>query len=385
MKILRKCQAHWLLLTVCFSPLFVLSHAYAAQKQYLVFVGTYTDHGSKGIYSYRFDSATGRLQEIGLAAPSEQPSFLAVDPAGNRLYAIHEITSYQGQPTGAASAFVIHRHSGKLSELDELSSRDEGPAFIALDRSAKFAIVANYTLGSVAVFPILKDGRLGEASAFIRHKGSSVNPERQQGPHAHSAAFSPDNRFVIVADLGLDQLIVYPFDSAKGTLGTPHIMKTHPGAGPRHLLFGPRGRFLYAINEMQSTVVTYSYASAGGILHELQTVSTLPQDFKGKSTAAEIAMSPSGRFLYASNRGDDSIAVFARNPQTGKLKRLQVESTKGKTPRSFALDPTGTWLVVANQDSDNLVTLRINPRTGRLTPAGDIHNLSEPACVVFVK
>jgi 6-phosphogluconolactonase len=358
--------------------------ANAAGNDDLVYVGTYTGHGSQGIYSYRFDPATGKLAEAGLAAASDQPTFLAADPKGKFIYAINEIMSYNGKPTGAASAFAIDRNSGKLSPLNQVSSRDEGPAFITLDHSAKYAIVANYTLGSIAVLPILKDGRLGEATAFVQHKGSSVNPDRQKGPHAHAAVLSPDNRFVIVADLGLDQLIIYPFDSAKGTLGVPHVVKTHPGAGPRHLLFGPQGRFLYVINEMQSTVVTYRYNPAQSTLHELQTVSTLPKEFTGKNTAGEIALAPSGRFFYASNRGNDSIAVFARDPKNGTLKLVEFDSTQGKTPRSFAIDPTGRWLIAADQDSDKLVTFRINSETGHLRQTGETDKVSEPACVLFV-
>lgn len=372
-----------LILSICFAAVISIP-LQAAENNYLMYVGTYTGHGSQGIYAYRFNSSTGKFTELGLAAPSDQPSFLAVDPSGKFLYAINEIASYQGKPTGAATSFAINQRSGKLTKLNEVSSRDEGPAFIGLDRTSRFAIVANYTLGSVAVLPIMKGGKLGEATAFVQHKGSSVNPERQQGPHAHAGVFSPDNRFVIIADLGLDQLLVYPFNATNGTLGTPHIVKTHPGAGPRHLIFGTQGKFLYVINEIQSTIVVYSYDAAHGSLHALQTISSLPDDFKGKSTAAEIALAPSGRFLYASNRGDDSVVVFRRDEKDATLKLVEFDSTQGKTPRSFSLDPTGHWLIAADQDSNKLVVFRIDPDTGHLSLTNEAHEVSAPACVLFV-
>lgn len=354
-------------------------------QEYLVYVGTYTDHASKGIYAYRFDSSTGKLTSLGLAADAAEPSFLAVDSGGRFLYAVNEILRYNGQPTGAVSAFAIQRETGKLSLLNQVSSHDEGPAHITLDRAGKYALVSNYTLGSVAVFPVLKDGRLGEATSFVQHKGSSVNPERQKGPHAHATALSPDNRFAVVADLGLDQLLVYGFDAAKGTLGPkPQMVRAAPGVGPRHLVFSSDGRFLYVINELQSTVVTYSYNAATGALHEVQTISTLPMGFSGNSTAAEIEIHPAGKFLFASNRGDDSVAVFAIDSGAGTLTHVAAAPTGGKTPRNFAIDPTGSWLLAANQESDEIVVFRIDRKTGHLTPTGETLRVPSPACLKFV-
>jgi len=356
----------------------------AAQK-YLVYVGTYTDHGSKGIYACRFDSSTGKLTSLGLAAETAEPSFLAVASSGRFLYAVSETLTYKGRPTGAVSAFAIHSETGKLSLMNQVSSHDEGPAHITLDRTGKYALVSNYTLGSVAVLPVLKDSRLGEATSFVQHKGSSVNPERQKGPHAHAIALSPDNHFAIVADLGLDQLLVYGFDAANGTLGAkPRIVRAAPGAGPRHLVFSRNGRFLYVINELQSTVVTYAYDAAPGALHELQTISTLPKGFSGNNTAAEIEIDPDGKFLFASNRGDDSVAVFAIDPATGTLTHVATAPKGGKTPRNFAIDPTGSWLLAANQDSDEIVVFRIDRKTGHLTPTGEKLQVPSPACVKFV-
>jgi 6-phosphogluconolactonase len=363
----------------------VFAAAEPAQQTYLVYVGTYTDHGSKGIYAYHFDSSTGRLTSLGLAAEAVEPSFLAIDSSGRFLYAANETANYNGQPTGAVSAFAIQPESGKLSLLNQVSSRDEGPAHITLDRTGKYALVSNYTLGSVAVFPVLKDGRLGETTSFMRHKGSSVNSQRQAGPHAHAAALSPDNRFAVVADLGLDQLLVYSFDAAKGTLGAPpQIVRASAGAGPRHLVFSADGRFLYVINELQSTVAAYSYSATTGALHEVQTISTLPKSFRGNSTAAEIEIHPSSKFLFASNRGDDSIAIFAIDSHAGTLTHVETASTSGKTPRSFAIDPTGSWLLAANQDSDNIVVFRVDQKTGHLRPTGEILRLRSPVCLKFV-
>jgi len=365
--------------------LFGVAHAAGpGQQKYLVYVGTYTDHGSKGIYAYRFDSSTGKMTSLALAAQTAEPSFLAIDSSGRFLYAVNEIETYNGQPTGAVSAFAIQPDTGKLSLLNQVSSRGTDPAHIILDRTGKYALVANYTSGSVAVFALLKDGRLGEVTSFVQHKGSSVNPERQKGPHAHAIALSPDNRFVVVADLGLDQLLVYSFDTAKGTLGTkPQIVKASPGAGPRHLVFSTDGRFVYMLTEMQSSVVAYSYDPTSGGLHELQTISSLPKGFGSENTAAEIEIDPSGKLLFASNRGDDSIAVFAMDSHTGMLTHVETDSTGGKTPRSFAIDPTGSWLLAANQDSDNIVVFRIDQKTGHLTPTGDPLQVTSPVCLKF--
>jgi 6-phosphogluconolactonase len=372
-----------LLITVTSS---VLTHAAdRAPTKYMIYVGTYTNHGSKGIYAYQFDASTGKLTSLGLATETSQPSFLAVDPGGHFLYAVNESGNFNGQPTGAVSAFSIQPETGKLSLLNQVSSRGADPAHIILDRTGKYLFVSNYTSGSVVVFPVLKDGRLGEASSFVQHKGSSVNPERQKGPHAHAIALSPDNRFAIVADLGLDQLIAYPFDAAKGTLGAnPQITKASPGAGPRHLTFSSDGRFLYVINEMQSTVVIYAYDAGTGVLRELRSISTLPKGFSGTSTGAEIEIDPSGKFLFASNRGDDSIAIFSIDSRTGTLTHVDTDPTGGKTPRHFTVDPTGTWLLAANQDSDNITVFRFDQKAGRLIATGDVIQVSAPVCLTFV-
>jgi 6-phosphogluconolactonase len=364
---------------------FVLTPAAgSAPGKYLLYIGTYTDHGSQGIYAAGFDASIGKVTSLGLAAEAAEPSFLTVEPRGKFLYAINETSNYNGQPTGAVSAFAINPDTGKLSFMNQVSSRDEGPAHIILDRTGKFALISNYTLGSVAVCPVLKDGRLGDPSWFVQHQGSSVDVERQKGPHAHAIAISPDNRFAIVADLGLDQLLIYPFDAVQGTLGSkPKIVKTAPGSGPRHLVFGSDGRFLYVITEMKSTVIAYSYDATTGDLHEFETISTLPADFHGRNSAAEIEIHPNGRFLFASNRGDDSIAVFAIDSHLGSLKRLEIDPAGGKTPRNFAVDPSGSWLLVANQDSNAIVVFHIDPKTGHLVPTGETLEMPSPVCLKF--
>jgi 6-phosphogluconolactonase len=375
-----------LLLALALGAISVVGNTHdAARQKYLFYVGTYTDHGSKGIYAYRFDSATGESTSLGLAAETTAPSFLAIAPSGRFLYAVNEISQFNGQATGAVSAFAAESKTGKLTLLNQVGSRGAGPAHIALDRSGKYALVSNYDSGNVAAFPVLQDGRLGEATAFVQHRGSSVNKERQEGPHAHAAAFSPDNRFVIVADLGLDQLLVYRFDAAAGTLGSdPQIVRAVAGAGPRHLVFDATGRQLYVINEMQSTVVTYAYDTANGRLSEVQIVSALPKGLARTSEAAEIEMHSSGKFIFASNRGDDSIAVFAVNGKDGTLTPVEIDSSGGKTPRNFALDPTGNWLLAANQDSGNIVVFRVDPSTGHLTRSGATLQVPSPVCLRFV-
>jgi 6-phosphogluconolactonase len=353
---------------------------------YLVYIGTYTGQKSKGIYAYRFQGATGQLVPLGLVAETKNPSFLAVHPNRRFLYAVNEIANYDDQKSGAVSAFALDPRAGKLTFLNQVSSRGADPCYLVVDKRGKYALVANYSGGSVAAFPVHADGRLGEASALVQHAGRSVNPERQQGPHAHSINLSPDNRFAIAADLGLDQLLVYRFDPTKGSLAanSPAFAQVNPGAGPRHLAFHPSGRFAYVINEMQSTVTAFAYDAAGGVLHPLETISTLPEGFAGKNDTAEVQVHPTGRFLYGSNRGHDSIAVFATDAEKGTLTPVEYVATRGKTPRNFGIDPTGSFLVVANQDSDNLVVFRINPDSGRLTPTGQVVEVPSPVCVKFV-
>jgi 6-phosphogluconolactonase len=352
----------------------------------LVYVGTLSGAKSKGIYAYRMDPATGSLSPIGLAAETPSPSFLDIDGRGRFLYAANEINHFEGKAAGAVSAFAIERETGKLTLLNQRSSVGAGPCHVALDRTGKFALVANYGSGSVAVLPVEADGRLGEARTFRQHEGRSVNPERQAGPHAHCMALDPANRFALACDLGLDKVLIYRFDPQAGTLtpNEPAHAEIKPGSGPRHLAFAPDGRHVYVINEMEATVVAFDYDAKRGALKETQTISALPDDFKGQKWAAEIEVHPSGKFLYASNRNHNSIAVFAIDKRTGKLTLVQHEPTQGKTPRHFTIDPTGRFLLVANQDSDNIVVFSIDTATGRLKPAGQTVEAPTPMCIKFV-
>ena len=374
-----------LALTATFtSPATAQSHG-----KYLFYVGTYTEDGSKskGIYAYRFDEDTNQITSLGLAAETTNPSFVALHPNGRFLYAVNEVQNYEGPNSGGVSAFSVDRVTGRLTFLNKVPSRGADPCYIIVDKAGKYVLVANYTGGSIAVFPVLADGKLGEASEFVQHTGKGANPKRQEGPHAHSIDLSPDNRFAFVDDLGLDELKVYKYDTAKGSLtpNSPPFAKLDAGAGPRHFVLHPSGKFAYVVAEMASTVTAFSVDLNKGTLQRLQTVSTLPKDFSGDNDDAEIQIHPSGKFLYASNRGHDSIAVFAIEPQKGTLTQIEDVPTQGKIPRSFEIDPTGNFLFAENQKSDNIVVFRIDGKTGRLTPTGKVLDAGSPVDVKFLK
>jgi len=376
-------------LLLTFLSLMVCAGAAApVEHNYLVYVGTYTEGGSasKGIYAYRFEADAGKLTPIGLAVETTNPSFLAVHPNHRFLYSVNEVTTYKGEKSGAVSAFTIDQATGKLTLINQVASKGADPCYITVDKTGKYVLVANYTGGSIAVLPVLEDGRLGEASAFVQHTGHGTNPQRQEGPHAHSIDLSPDNRYAIVDDLGLDQTLVYKFDSARGTLtlNAPPFAKADTGAGPRHFAFHPSGRFAYVINEMGSTVSVFAFDGTAGLLRPLQTISTLPNGFAAHNDDAEIEVHASGKFLYASNRGHDSIAVFAIDADKGTLKLIQDVPTKGQNPRHFEIAPGGKLLFVANEKSDNIVIFRIDQQTGLLRPTGEVLDVAQPVCVKFV-
>ena len=360
-------------------------------KPYIVYVGTYTNKtASKGIYAYLFDPGIGKLSPLGVAAESEDPSFLAVHPSGKYLYAVNEIDHFGAQKSGAVSSFAIDPKTGTLTLLSQVSTQGAGPCYISLDKTGKFVLVANYDGGSIAVFPIREDGSLAPASAFVQHSGSSINKERQEGPHAHWIGASPDNRFALAADLGLDEILVYRFNAAQGTLApnTPPCARLNPGAGPRHFAFHPNGKFAYVLTEMGSSVTAFAYKASNGSLSPLQTVSTLSilrKDYSGPKEAAEIAVHPSGKFLYASNRaGIDTISAFSIDPVKGTLHLKDEYPTMGKTPRNFSIDPTGKFLLAANQESNNIVIFRIDSTTGALSPTGEVTEAPAPVCITFV-
>jgi 6-phosphogluconolactonase len=356
--------------------------AAAAERQ--VYIGTYTGKKSRGIYTARFNPDSGRLTAPELAAPATNPTFLALHPSGHFLYAAGEVNTFEGKRAGGVHAFRIEP-GGKLNPLNSQGSGGTGPCHLAVDQTGRWVLVANYGSGSVAALPLSEDGRLGEASVAIQHHGSSVNPQRQAGPHAHFIAPDPLNQFALACDLGLDKVLVYRLNQP-GTVLTanePPSITVTPGSGPRHLAFHPDGRHVYLANEMASTMTVFEYQAKAGTLNPLQTISLLPESFKGQSTAAEVQVHPSGKFVYASNRGHDSIVVFAVDPKDATLKLVEHQSSGGRTPRHFAVDPSGGWLLVENQDSDNIVIIRIAGDTGLLTTTGQVVEVGSPVCLVF--
>jgi 6-phosphogluconolactonase len=364
------------------------AEASRAAGKTLVYVGTYTGAKSKGIYVSTLDAATGQLTAPKLAAETVSPSFLAIHPNRRFVYAVNEVGEFNGKPGGAVSAFSLDAATGRLTLLNQQASGGGGPCHIVVDKAGNHALVANYGGGSVTVLPVKEDGRLGEATSFIQHAGSSINPNRQKEPHAHSINLDIANRFAFAADLGLDKVLIYRFDAGQGVLtpNDPPFAKVIPGAGPRHFALHPKGGFAYVINELHCTVAAFSYDPQRGELKEVQTISTLPQGqaVLPNFSTAEVQVHPSGKFLYGSNRGHDSVAVFTIDQKTGTLTHVENQSTRGKTPRNFGIDPTGKYLLAANQSSDNVAVFRIDDESGRLTPAGDVGNVGTPVCVKFV-
>lgn len=350
-----------------------------------VYVGTYTGGESNGIYRFELDLITGKPSPAALAANTVSPSFLAIHPSRRFLYAVNEVDSFQGKKEGGVSAFAIAPKTGKLTFLNAQSTGGGSPCHLIVDKAGRNVLVVNYGGGSAAVLPIQPNGRLREHSSLIQHKGSSVNKDRQGEPHAHSVNLDTTNNFAFVADLGLDQILIYKFDAAKGAISpndTPFAGLT-PGAGPRHFTFHPGGSFAYVINELNSTVVAWTYDPAAGTLTSTQAITTLPGDFKGGNGPAEVQVHPSGKFLYGSNRGHDSIVVFTIDQETGKLTHVENETEGIKNPRNFAIDPTGTFLLAASQDLDTVVVFKIDLETGALSPTGQSVHVPKPVCLKF--
>jgi 6-phosphogluconolactonase len=345
-------------------------------KTELVYVGS----GTKDIRVYRMDLDTGALTPTGDATPIAHPSFLTLSPDHRFLYSVTEGGS---KNSSSVSAFSLDRQSGKLAFINTQPSGGAGPCHVAVDATGKAVLAANYSSGSMAVFPVKEGGALGEMSAFFQGHGSGVNPERQEGPHAHCVTIDPGNRFALLCDLGQDKVFVFKFDATNGSItpNDPPFASVKPGSGPRHITFHPNGRFAYLINEMASTLTAFEYDAGRGTLREFQTESTLPAGYTTPSTAAEVAVHPSGKFLYGSNRGHDSIVEFAVDGATGRLTLVGWCPTQGKTPRNFEIDPTGAFLLAANQDSNTIIVFRIDPNTGALAPAGQKIEVDTPMCV----
>jgi 6-phosphogluconolactonase len=353
-----------------------------ADHTYLAFVGTYThDTGSQGIYAYEFDTATGKLTPKGLAAETSNPSWLVIHRNGKWAYAANE----SGKQS-SVSAFSIDPKSAKLTLLNKLPAAGEDPCYLSFDKTGKYLFVANYTSGNVVVLPILPDGQLGEHASSLQDAGTlGPNKERQDAPHAHWIEPTPGNRLVFAADLGLDRVLAYAFDATNGKL-TPafsHSAVLSPGTGPRHGVFSNDEKFLYVLGEMQSTVTAFVADGKGGY-RAMQAVSGLPANFSGRNDAAEIALHPSGKWLFTSNRGHDSIAVFAVDPSKG-ITALGSTPTGGKEPRHFAIDPTGQFLLAENQNSNSIAVFRINPETGALSQVSITEGVPSPVCLTFLR
>ena len=348
-----------------------------------VYVGTYTRGMSEGIYVCELDLETGRLTAPRLAAEARNPSFLAVHPNGRYLAAVNELPG-GGRGRGGISSFRIDAASGKLEPIGAVSSRGAGPCHLVIDASGKMILAANYGGGSTVAVPIDPEtGRVSEASAFVQHTGRSVHP-RQKGPHAHGIALAPDNSAALVADLGLDQLLIYDIDPSRGSLKPhdPPMAELPPASGPRHVVVHPNGKWVYTVNELASTVTRFDYDAKRKTLSRAETVTTLPGDYYGSNTTAEIATTPDGRYLYASNRGHDSLACFAIDKKNGRLKSIGHVSTRGKTPRNFAIEPSGRYLLAANQATNNVVVFAIGA-DGRLKETGSQIEVGAPVCIVF--
>lgn len=364
--------------------------ALAATPEFFVYFGTYTNAKttSKGIYRSRFDAATGRLSPAELAAEAKDPAWLAVHPSGKFVYAIDESADSKRHPGAGVSAYELNPATGALTLLNQLSHGSTGACHLSVDATGRTVLVANYGGGGVSAISLQPDGRLGTLGSVIQHTGSSVNPARQKSPHAHQIVVSPDNRFALVPDLGLDRILVYAVDpaAAKLTAHNPASASVAPGSGPRHLAFHPSGRFAYVINELLCTMTVFRYDAARATLTSLQTISTLPpgESVQPGTSTAEVIAHPNGKFLYGSNRGHHTIVAYAIDPSTGQLSLIAHQSTLGKTPRHFALDPTGRWLLAENQDSHTVAVFRIDEQSGRLTPTGPLLSVPAPVSAVFV-
>jgi 6-phosphogluconolactonase len=360
-----------------------------AANDLLVYIGTYTDTTSKGIYVSHFNPATGALSKPELAIATPNPSFLAVTPDAKFLYAVNEVHSYGGQSSGSVSAFALHRDTGLLTALNKQPTLGADPAHLSVDRDGHTVLVANYTGGSIATFPVAADGSLGPMVSFVQHAGKSVNPDRQAGPHAHQILVDPRNQFAYVADLGLDKVMIYRFDPVTHTVtpAAPPSALVKPGAGPRHVAFDASGAHVYVINEMACTITAFTRNASNGSLTELQTISSLPPGDAPQAgySTAEILVAPSGKFLYGSTRGHDSISVYAIDPASGRLTFATYTKLPGKTPRGFGITPDGSHMLVAHQNSDSVVVFGIDKGTGTLTATSSTAAVGKPVDIKFVQ
>ena len=373
----------------CLTFLVVLSTVLELMAaEHRVFIGTYTrgNASSDGIYTCIFDDLSGRLTSPTLATVADNPSFLAIFPSKNLVFACNETNDFGGQPTGAVSSFRINKSDGSLTLINQQPTGGGAPCHCTIDATGRYLLVANYVGGNVAVFPISDDGALAPRSCLINHVGTGPDMRRQEQPHAHSINLSADNRFAYAADLGIDRVMIYRFDDQAGRLvpSAADSVAIPAGGGPRHFSIHPSGRMAYTNNELTCEVTAFSRDRATGSLTAIQQISTLPPNFEGRKSTAECLVHPNGRLLYVSNRGHDSIAAYAINQENGKLTVIEIEKTGGQEPRNFVIDPTGQWLLAENQNSDTVVVMEIDPTTGALTRTPGTISVGKPVCIRMI-
>jgi 6-phosphogluconolactonase len=371
----------WLRILACGFLLVFAAFEKAPAEERVVFISSFAAKDKGAIHAYLLDLDTGKLKAAARTTDVEHPFYLAVSPGQKFLYSIHAKQFGSVTPEQVA-AYQIVGKTGELKLLNRQSARGSAACYLDVDATGKTVLIANYTTGSIAALPVKDDGSLGEATAFFQHQGSSVDPARQKGPHAHCIVVSPDNRFAFAADLGLDKVLAYRLDPAKAHL-TPAKQpfgQTPPGAGPRHLTFHPNGKRMYVINELSNSITSFDYDAETGGLMARQTISTLPKDHTGKSYCADLKITPDGRFLYGTNRGHDSIAMY-RIGDDGHLTLLGIEPSRGKGPQHLAITPDGKLLLCANMPGNNVVVFRIDPKTGSLSPVGDPLVMQSPSCI----
>ncbi len=344
------------------------------------FVGTYTRLGSEGVYTLRLNGETGELTQVSVAGGLENPSFVALDPSGDHLYAVSESSGFNG--SGGITAFNVNKSTGELTQINQQSTGGPGPCHLMVDSTDSMVIVTNYSGGSVSAHPIKADGSVGEYTTFIQHEGSSINKRRQEQAHAHSVNIDKTNRFAFVCDLGKDQVLTYAMDVENTKLALSSTVDEVAGEGPRHFTFHPTNQQVYVLNELGCTITLYNLGD-DGVLSPVETVPTLPEGWDGENTTADIHTSPDGEFIYASNRGHDSIVIYSIDKSTGKMTFVGHESSQGKTPRNFAITPDGKFLLAENQDSDSIVSFK-REDDGTLTPTGSVINVPAPVCLQFL-
>ena len=353
-------------------------------KDLLLYVGTYTNkNNSEGIYLYRMNLATGTLERQSTTPGISNPAFLAIDPTKRFLYAANESNEFLGKKGGGFTAFAIDQKTGALKKLNEVTTPGV-PCHLSVHPSGKAVLGANYGGGNIVIYPVKKDGRLGEVSDVAQHTGKGADPKRQEGPHAHSVMLDAAGKYAFAPDLGLDKVMIYKVNDDKAKLKSHGFAATKPAAGPRHFDFHPTYNYAYVISELNSTVTAFSYDKSKGALTELQTLSALPADFTQTSYCADIHVHPSGKFLYGSNRGHNSIVIYSIDESTGKLTLVGHESTRGNWPRNFGIDPTGQFLLVGNQNSNTIAMFKIDEQTGKLTQHGDLLEIPAPVCLKFI-